>query len=104
MVTNAEVQRMYREFNKKYFNNRLPKDMVVRFEIFDYAQGVTHFKYDRPLYIQISKKLKWSRSQTALTLLHEMVHVELPYRLNHGPRFHKRMMQLARAGAFKPWW
>lgn len=103
MVTNAELQCMYHEFNKKWFGNRLPKDMVVNFEKMD-PLGCTLFRRGRPLYININWKFRSNRSSVAMTLLHEMVHVELPYGINHGRQFHKRMMQLARKGAFKAWW
>ena len=103
MVTNAEVQAMYHEFNKKWFGNRLPKDMVVIFKRMPGFHGVTHTYRDRPLWIELDFDLRPSRGQTAMTLLHEMVHVEIP-ESKHGPRFHKRMLKLARQGAFKPWW
>lgn len=105
MLTNALVQGLYREFNRKWFGNRLPKDMVVSYANLDpIGQGVTHYFKGRPLYIELNHRLRWSESQTALTLLHEMVHVSLPYRFNHGPKFHKEMLRLAKAGAFKAWW
>jgi len=104
MVTNAEVQRMYHHFNKKYFGNRLPKDMIVDFNRAKDYHGRTAFYKTRPLHIQIGWHLRDSNAHVALTLLHEMVHVELPARFNHGPRFHKRMLKLAKQGAMKPWW
>ena len=103
MVTNAELQSMYHEFNKKWFGNRLPKDRVVEFEKM-YPLGCTHFRRGRPLWIDVSSRFRTSRASAAMTLLHEMVHVELDYKTNHGPLFHKRMLQLAKAGAFRPWW
>jgi SprT-like family len=105
MITNAELQRMYHHFNKKWFGNRLPKDMVVAFEKM-YPLGCTHCRRGRPLWIDINFKMRHSRSNSAMTLLHEMVHVEMP-RIGgggHGPKFHKRMMKLARQGAFRKWW
>lgn len=104
MVTNAELTHRYREFNKKYFGNRLPKDMVVEFSQARKWLGVTHYKRGRPLYIQINWKFRFSLSSCMLTLLHEMVHVELPYNVNHGKKFHARMLKLARQGALKAWW
>jgi hypothetical protein len=38
------------------------------------------------------------------TLLHEMVHASLPWRVNHGPKFQAEMLRLAKAGAFKEYW
>lgn len=103
MITNAELQCMYHEFNRKWFGNRLPKDMVVEFEKIE-PMGCTHYRRGRPLYIDINFNYRSNRCIVSMTLLHEMVHVELPYNINHGKQFHKRMIQLARKGAFKPWW
>jgi hypothetical protein len=105
MVTNQDLQYLYCEFNRKYFSNKLPKDMAVHFEKLPGDRlGVTRYHYHRPLYIEISISLQRSFSLTAMTLLHEMVHVSLPFTINHGPVFHKRMKKLARQGAFNRWW
>lgn len=104
MVTNAELMRRYHEFNRKYFHNKLPKDMVVEFGESKNWLGVTRYRKTRPLFIQINKRFRFSLTCSMMTLLHEMVHVELPYGVNHGPIFHKRMLQLAKTGAFKAWW
>ena len=103
ILTNAVAQHMYHQFNKQWFSNRLPKDMVVYYEDI-WQMGVTCYHRERPLYIQLSKKLRWTEASTALVLLHEMVHVSLPYRVNHGREFQKAMMKLAKRGALKPWW
>ena len=98
---------MYAEFNKRYFRNKLPRDMVVRFHNLKHLGddcGSTQFFWGRPAFILISKRTRWSRMLTAPTLLHEMIHVEHPEWSGHGPRFHKRMLQLAKAGALKPYW
>src|SRR5208282_4335238 len=101
MVTNAEVQAMYHEFNKKWFGNRLPKDMVVHFVRMRKYHGITKIYRHRPIAIQLGWHLRSGTSHTALTLLHEMTHVENP-KWEHGLRFHKRMMKLARQGALRP--
>lgn len=103
-VTNAELARMYAEFNKKYFGNKLPKDMAVRFEYLHGKWGRTRiYANSRPLFIEISRELCGSMCFAAMTLLHEMVHVKFPH-LDHGPKFHKEMKRLARIGAFNNWW
>ena len=102
-VTNAYLAWAYAEFNRKYFRNRLPHDMVVRFAA-DEGCGTTYVQYGRPLYIILNKRLAWHNMLADMTLLHEMVHVEHPEWRGHGPRFHKRMLQLAKAGAFKSCW
>ena len=102
-MTNAEVQQMYADFNRRYFHNSLPKDMVVHYAPLKYCFGLTGIHRGRALYIQLDWELRKSRTHSALTLLHEMVHCEQPNG-EHGPKFHKRMLQLAKAGALKKWW
>ena len=104
MVTNAELQGMYHTFNKKWFGNRLPKDMVVCFLKLSGCSGMTSFYRNRSLYIHLNVNLRIDRSATAMTLLHEMVHVALPYGVAHSSKFHRRMLRLAKQGAFKKWW
>lgn len=104
-MTNPELQALYHEFNKKWFGNKLPKDMVVCFAgLHMHRMAVTRYYRARPLYIEMNKNLRWNHSVVAMTLLHEMVHVALPYRINHGPEFHKAMKSLAKRGAFTPFW
>jgi SprT-like family len=103
-VTNLMLGCLYDEFNEKYFGNKLPKDMVVCYNKYMEQMGVTRYFRSRPLYIELNWKLRWSDSSTAMTLLHECVHVSLPYEVNHGPRFQKEMKRLARIGAMRNWW
>jgi hypothetical protein len=103
VVTNAKIQKLYHALNKKWFRNRLPKDMVVDFVRMKGAHGVTVFYKVRPLHIMLNLELRICEKIAALTLLHEMVHVEWP-KHNHGFRFHRRMKELARRGAFVPYW
>lgn len=103
-VSNAYLARSYAEFNRKYFGNKLPRDMIVRFEKNMEEVAITMHKFDRPLYIELNEKLKWHNMLVDITLLHEMVHVESIKRNGHGPWFQKRMLKLAKDGAFKNCW
>ena len=102
MMTNSELRRMYAEFNRKWFSNRLPKDMIAEYARIE-DHGITEYYRDRPLYILLEWDLRRSQCHSALTLLHEMCHVRHP-KARHGPVFHKEMLRLAKAGAFKNWW
>ena len=102
-MTNKDLQVAYAYYNKKYFSNKLPHDMVVRFEKV-WPLGVTSCYHDRPLFIHINDRLRFSKVLCDMTLIHEMVHVETPRPNNHGKWFHKRMLELARKGAFKQCW
>ena len=103
--TNADLRWMYLDFNKKYFSNKLPKDMPVYFaDLWCLGHTVIHKQTFRPQWIKICKRLRFSNKLAAMTLLHEMCHVETPKYRGHGPWFRKRMKQLARDGAFDPFW
>ena len=103
--TNEALRYLYLRFNKRWFHNALPKDMPVSFrKIGTLGQTIFHSQTNRPLYIQISEKFRFTQSGSALTLLHEMVHVELKHVRGHSKPFHKRMTELAKAGAFKKYW
>lgn len=113
-VSKKGLRKMYRDFNRKWFRNRLPKNIEVRFVDLPQPKalshinfGLTHFEAYKPVYIYIWSGLQRNHGETAMTLLHEMVHVSLPYTCNsHGPysRFEKEMVRLAKAGAFNPYW
>lgn len=105
IITNAELKRLYDSFNKKYFSNRLPKDMPVVFQRLgrDRMGRTIIYRGRHPLCVEITIGFKGNLSLTAMTLLHEMLHVRHP-KMEHGPKFHREMLRLAKAGAFKPYW
>ena len=102
-VTNLYLAHAYASFNKKYFRNRLPKDMAIRFGKIEEC-GSAQFKFQRPLFIILNKRLAWHYMLVDMTLLHEMVHVEHPEWGGHGVKFQKRMLKLAKEGAFRCRW
>ncbi len=105
-MNNVELAGLYRRYNKKYFRNRLPA-IRVRFAsiLKPYGQlGVTHYEERKVCYIYIDKLLRRWNSTARLTLLHEMVHVSLPFRIEHGPVFERGMRRLARLKAFTGLW
>lgn len=54
--------------------------------------------------IWVNWKLHIDRGMTAMCLLHEMVHLDIPCNAGHGPRFKARMRKLAAQGAMDRWW
>lgn len=74
------LQRWFDEYNRLYFDGRLPQCKVVwSLTLVDEDPNVLG-DFDaaaRPLVIRISKTLKGWDKLTRLTLLHEMVHVAL---------------------------
>jgi hypothetical protein len=55
------------------------------------------------MWININEKDEWSSSHCFISLLHEMLHVELYDYRGHGKPFKKRLAELAAKGAFNPW-
>lgn len=103
------LRAMYCALNKKYFHNALPKDLPVLYSkdlVRERALGHTaiHKQTFRPLWIKLAWPLRTCHRTTRLTLLHEMVHVEQKHLRGHGKQFEKRMLELARHGAFKGVW
>jgi hypothetical protein len=102
--TNADLKRYYRTANRLYFHNALPKDLPVRFAKLR-GLGVTRvLNGSIPVVMEISGDLRRTSSLTILTVLHEMLHVEKPQHKGHDWRFDKRMLRLAKAGAFDGLW
>jgi hypothetical protein len=106
MLTNAKLERLYRYYNRKYFGGKLPVVKVKFTDLIDKygAVGNTHYEARVPEMILIDKTLRRWNITARLTLLHEMVHVKLPYKIVHGKMFEKEMRRLARLGAFTGLW
>jgi hypothetical protein len=93
---NTRLRRVYHHYNRRYFKGQLPKDAEIVWEtltgtLLGYQQG------DK---IALNAKMKHADVIWRGTLLHEMVHLELPAKVKHGPRFRKRMRELVAQGAF----
>lgn len=54
--------------------------------------------------IRINAKLSNWKQQWRMTLLHEMVHLYLPKRIGHGPKFQAEMRRIASKGGFDNLW
>lgn len=107
MGTNDDLRWLYLIYNKRYFGNRLPKDMPVKFcklRKHTYGRTAVAIQTHRPQFIEINNDLRTALLTAQFTLLHEMVHVENPKPTGHGKWFNKRMLRLARAGAFNGKW
>lgn len=103
----TDLQAWYHKFNDSYFRNQLPPIRILRRKLAPLKggyrrYGYTHFIGDDPVVIVINSEL-WLEI-ALLTLLHEMCHVRLPRRVNHGKRFQAEMLRLAKKGAFTNLW
>jgi len=109
------LERIYRTYNRKFFDGQLPHDTRIWFVSIDNedartcTHGVTlgvedketkHLSFE----IFINPDTHIDRSQVRLTLLHEMAHIKnYPY-MGHGKRFEEEMLRLALRGAMKGLW
>lgn len=123
-----EAHELFTLYNNRYFRNRLPH-CEVAFKPHNFTQGLGLFRNKvveqegvkgvlaRKYSIYISNRIKWSASLWAMTLLHEMVHLDIHTqmvknqeihkwnkRTGHGPSFQKEMKRLAAMGAFVGVW
>jgi len=122
---NQALKRKFNEYNRKYFDGILPKDTVVdwHYELNHDASGACHIhgmmkcsqipksygKCEGKHLILINTRLWDDVEQSYMTLLHEMVHLQIglwvtPPKKSHGPEFQRGMMRLAKAGALARLW
>lgn len=115
----TRLQKLYRQYNRKYFGGQLPKNLKVHYStelpgwgrtvregrILRIRDGKTINTISFPYFeILISPKIRqWGLQGIGTTLLHEMAHVDLQLqgkRHQHGKVFIKRMRELVAAGAY----
>jgi len=98
------LEKTYRQYNRKYFRNRLPKVADVDLRWAD----IPEMGYELGGEIVLNRRYRHRAAVWKLTLLHEMVHLGLPHvkhpKRFHGKEFQKEMLRLAKAGAFKGLW
>src|SRR5271157_4566555 len=99
MVSQRSVHRWYRDYNQKFFANRLPKDIEIRFVSsrvlpHDLAQCFIDES------IEINSRIRWSRVLVKGSLIHEMMHLYLPKRVEHGLPWKRLRDKLYQMGAF----
>ena len=93
----TEASRLFDEFNKKYWRDRLPRYRVIRrTNIIGDCLGLCN---DRTKTILLKKDL--AGEDLRLTLLHEMCHIGTGSGYDHGPRFLRKLHRLVRLGETK---
>ena len=107
LMTNTRLKHWYKVFNRKYFKNELP-NLEVKFskELPDQMMGGSRWNRKRGKDASFNAIwINWAhRKGTVIaiqTLLHEMCHIAIGPRYNHGTRFHKQIDRLYKAGAYK---
>lgn len=125
-VSNKEMMEVYSYLNHKYFKSKLPRLEIKFIHLKGFRLGRTYFeilcsckrcdklriKYGPhiknnhlPRFIEIDKRLSRGKGSPELSyavLLHEMAHVSVGGKHQHGPKFRKEMKRLLRAGAGDP--
>lgn len=101
----TELERAFRHYNRKYFDNQLPvpPDVKLCFEDMGKDPVLGYTDYDEEKIALDAKTRRYDRLWRG-TLLHEMVHLLLPPGAGHGKKFQAEMLRLAQAGAFKDLW
>lgn len=103
MLCDKELQRAYRDYNRRWFNEELPEDVDCLFTPVDDCYGLV-LQEGGGWLLQINPKYSMEGRLWRMTLLHEMAHLQVrPYRL-HGVAFQDTMLNLARKGAFRSLW
>jgi len=95
------LEKTYRLYNRKYFGNKLPKvpDVDLRWA------DIPEMGYELGGEIVLNKRYRTRDAVWKLVLLHEMNHLYTPVEKDdHGPKFQRGMLRLAKAGAFKDLW
>lgn len=107
MRSHPWLKKLYRQYNRKYFGNKLPNDIfVVLGQSYEWrvarvsknTSAVTFIKGGKPLGIMVRWYKNKGRSYIKTDLLHEMIHVAHP-RAGHGPVFKREVRRLAALGA-----
>jgi len=113
MQSNRALKRWYRGINSRFFKGELPDNVCVRwmdetdleedekcednYNGFCYAE-----KHGRHCaVIVLNTELKKDKGRLLSVLAHEMIHVKLNFRDDHGPAFERERLLLSDQGFFK---
>jgi hypothetical protein len=105
------LRKHFKRINKKFFDGQLPDSTCVRWLDPDEDEGVLEDKLfgyaglaedGRHKYqVVLSRKLNGPASVRMTTLVHELIHVFLELRDDHGPAFEKVRVMLSERGIYK---
>jgi hypothetical protein len=102
-LCHRELQRVYRQYNQRWFYGALPEDVDCMFSPAADCYGLVR-QEDSGWILMLDPKYAIDGRLWRFTLLHEQNHLYLnPYRL-HGIRFQDGMKRLANEGAFRLLW
>src|SRR5579859_4436841 len=101
-LSHTQLRRWYLQYNRKWFSDRLPRDMDVMYVPDDLNHGTAIVDCCDNCVIKIDTAIAGTRF-ARLTLIHEMNHHDTGD-FGHGPKFQLGMVNLAMRGAFKNIW
>lgn len=106
--TDGTLEEKYARYNASYFDNRLPKDTIIKYSSIGTVGeiGETECETGRPCIIRLDPHYNKLEDSESITLLHEMCHmdtrgVEFD---QHGLKWQACMKRLASIGAFDKFW
>lgn len=114
MRSDRVLKRWYRTVNKRFFNNKLPDNICVKWgdeededeeENWEekYNGYAVRLKDNRYHYaaIVINNELRKNRSFMLAVLVHEMIHIATDLKDDHGPAFERYRILIGNKGIFK---
>lgn len=107
-MTEKKLLSLYKQYNKKYFDGRLPAEVPIKFVDMSATDhcGLTTMFSEPGLSLSVIYLDSTFRDHDILnkfSLLHEMVHIKVPL-AEHGQEFDDEMIRLAFRGAFRGIW
>ena len=99
ILTNKDLQREYRRINKAYFDDKLPRNMKVRFDNGELEAEIYGEYFDSEKEILINDGLQTVPDYAFIVLMHEMAHANVPEN-GHGLQFSAVLNMLWQKGAY----
>jgi hypothetical protein len=100
-VTVKSLKRSYAEYNAEYFENKLPKDTIIEYNLDDSNFVALTSKFsDGRFHIGFNPAYTGADRFADLVMLHEMCHVD-NWGDNHGRKWRACMIELDLRGAFR---
>jgi predicted metal-dependent hydrolase len=113
MESEPQLLRCYRRFDRLWFNDELPHDILIYYDAIGRSYGDCQQlegggAWSRTeageFIIRVNPSVRGWKAQREWVVLHEMAHIKLYPGTNHGKRFQAEMLRLATVGAFKSIW
>jgi len=93
----------YAEYNEQYFQNKLPKNVVIDLNLRTGNMASTSFPKFEKYHISFDPHYVASQRAGRITLLHEMCHIKTWGEIEevHGPRWRACMLEVDMQGEFR---